>query len=77
MHNTIYNYMMIFTSVPLGLAVASNTLVGNALGAGDAITARKAAVASFGVELALAIVYGVGTILARFKAPLVRLSKDD
>jgi Na+-driven multidrug efflux pump len=71
-HNTIYNYMMILTSIPLGLAVASSTVVGNALGAGDALTARRAAIASFGVELTLALVYGVGTILARYKAPLVR-----
>jgi MatE len=74
-HNTIYNYMMIFTSIPLGLAVASNTLVGNALGGGDSATARRAAIASFGVELSLAAVYGVGTILARYKAPLVRVVK--
>ena len=70
-HNTCYNYMMILTAIPVGISIASTTLVGNAVGANDPRSARHAAIATLIIEIVLAAVYGLATFAARFEIPKV------
>jgi Na+-driven multidrug efflux pump len=68
--------ILAFTWIPgLGLSVAAATLVGNALGAGDAASARRSGALSARIGALIAITLALFFIL--FRVPLAKLFTQD
>jgi len=62
-HQIALNFVSLLFMLPLSLGVALLSRVGQALGAGDAATARRRAWVGVGMALAVAIVTAIGTAL--------------
>ncbi len=68
--------ILAFTWIPgLGLSVAAATLVGHALGAGDAVLARKSGWESMRIGLVIAVV--LGALFITLRVPMAKVFTND
>lgn len=74
-HSFVLNMASLSFMVPLGIALAATTRVGNLIGAGDRHAAQRAAWVAFG--LAGSAMGGFGALYALFPSALARLYTDD
>jgi Na+-driven multidrug efflux pump len=66
--------MMVLICLPFGISGAATTLIGNCVGDGMAHSARVMARAALLLEVVIASVYGVVTLLCRQDIPKVRFA---